>query len=80
MDLNGSGRWMDLLGWDGAWICWVGTEAGFDWVGTEDGFDLVRGRLTNPYRFRACDGCSPLVGLVIITVLYHGAILARPRP
>ena len=36
--------------------------------------------LTDPYRLRACDGCSPLVGLVIITVLYHGAILALPRP
>ena len=43
-------------------------------------FGLVRARLTNPYRLRACDECSDLVGLVIITVLYHGAILARPRP
>ena len=37
-------------------------------------------RLTNPYRRRACDECSDLVGLDLITVLYHGAILARPRP
>ena len=35
---------------------------------------------TNPYHLRACDGCSHMVGLVIITVPYHGAILARPRP
>ena len=44
------------------------------------GFGLVRARLTNPYRLRACDGCSDLVGLDLITVLYHGAILALPRP
>ena len=43
-------------------------------------FGLVRAGLTNCYRRRACDGCSDLVGLVIITVLYHGAILAQPRP
>ena len=42
------------------------------------GFGLVRAGLTNPYRLRSCDGCSHMVGLVIITVLYHGAILARP--
>ena len=39
-----------------------------------------RSGLTDPYQLRACDGCSDLVGLDLITVLYHGAILALPRP
>ena len=73
------------------WREWIGNKWAYNYLPiftgilaspakTLGGFDLVRARLTNPYRFRACDGCSPLVGLVIITVLYHGAILARPRP
>ena len=39
-----------------------------------------RSGLTDPYQLRACDGCSDLVGLDLITVLYHGTILALPRP
>ena len=35
---------------------------------------------TNPYRIRACDECSLLVGLVIITVLYRVRDLGRIRP
>ncbi len=37
-------------------------------------------RLTNPYRRRACDECSHLVGLVIITVPYHPLNLGRTLP
>ena len=39
-----------------------------------------RSEFTIAYRLRACDECSDLVGLDLITVLYHGAILALPRP
>ena len=35
---------------------------------------------TNPYRIRACDGCSDLVGLDFVTNCYHRIDLSRRRP
>ena len=36
--------------------------------------------LTNPYRIRACDECSRLVGLDLITNCYHLIDLSLIRP
>ena len=36
--------------------------------------------LTDPYRIRACDECSDLVGLDLITNRYHLIDLGRIRP
>ena len=39
-----------------------------------------RSGLTNPYQLRACDGCSDLVGLDLITNRYHLIDLSRILP
>ena len=39
-----------------------------------------RSEFTNPYRLRACDECSHMVGLDLITDRYHLIDLGRRRP